>query len=153
MIKTIILDAGPLGLATQRSGRPRADACQEWINDCLHAGHTIIVPEIADYEVRRELVRAGATTGIIRLNTFNNARPDRYLPITTSAMRLAADLWAEARNQGWSTAHPHALDGDVIIAAQALTLTPSPTNLIVATSNVAHLSRYLSADVWENITP
>jgi len=68
-------------------------------------------------------------------------------------MRLASDLWAQARKGGWATADPHALDGDVILAAQALALTPTPTGLVVATGDVAHLSRDLSAREWTTITP
>jgi predicted nucleic acid-binding protein len=153
MSRVIFLDAGPLGQVSQRKGVAYADACQQWIADCITAGHRIIVPEIADYEVRRELVRSGKTMGIARLDFFNSAQPDRFLPITTLAMRLASDLWAQARNRGWATADPHALDGDVILAAQALTLGISPADIVVATTNVAHLSRYLTADTWENITP
>jgi len=58
------------------------------------AGHRFIVPAIADYEVRRELVRTGKRNGIARLNAFNAAEPDRFLFVTDSALLLGADLWA-----------------------------------------------------------
>ena len=73
-----------------------------------------------------------------------------YLPLTTAAMRLAAGLWAQARRGGYPTAPDPALDGDVILAAQALSL---GVPVIVATDNVAHLSRFVTADLWQNITP
>jgi hypothetical protein len=89
--------------------------------------------------------------GIARLDHL--ATVTAFLPITTEAMRLAADLWAQARNNGWATADPKALDGDVIVAAQALTLIPRPANLLVATENVTHLSRYVPAQDWHQIAP
>ena len=101
--------------------------------------------------MRRELKRSGKTASLARLDTL--ITQVHFLPITTKAMRLAADLWAQARSGGWATAEPHALDGDVILAAQALTLTPIPTGLVVATGNVAHLSRYLPALEWSAIVP
>ena len=38
----------------------------------------------------------------------------------------------------------------MILAAQALTL-GAPA--VVATGNLAHLSRYVTADLWQNIAP
>ena len=84
----------------------------------LVRGVEVFIPEIADYEVRRELLRAGKTAGVMRLGELQKVFT--YLPITTSVMRRAAALWAAARNQGRPTADPKALDGDVILAAQAL---------------------------------
>ena len=76
-----------------------------------------------------------------------------YIPITTPAMRYAAALWGQIRNLRLATADNLALDGDVILAAQVLTLSPSLVSPVVATVNVAHISRLLSADLWENIAP
>ncbi len=151
MSSVLFLDSGPLGLATQRPGKPGAARCRQWLVDCLAQGRTIYVPEIADYEVRRELQRVGAAAGLAQLDALS--RQLCYLPLTTTAMRLAAELWGQARNSGWATADPKAIDGDVILAAQALTLLPRPAALLVATTNIAHLARYVSADLWENIVP
>jgi len=65
----------------------------------------------------------------------------------------AAELWADARNRGLSTGDPKKLDVDVILAAQALTLAVPAADQLVATSNVAHLSHFVRADLWANITP
>ena len=83
------------------------------------------VPEIADFELRRELIRAGKTASISRLDAFVSAVPDRYLPLTTPDVRLASALWAQVRNQGRTTAPPDALDGDTLIAAQAILFNPA----------------------------
>lgn len=115
----------------------------------LAAGSRVIVPEIADYEVRRELLRANKTAGLARLDELG--RRLEYLPITTAAMRQAAEFWAEARRQGHPTASDESIDGDVILAAQALSLGDS--DVVVATTNVDHISRFVRADQWDRIAP
>jgi predicted nucleic acid-binding protein len=106
------------------------------------------VPEIADYEVRRELLRANRVRGLARLDALT--RLLEYLPLTTAAMRQAAVFWAQARQRGRPTADDKALDGDVILAAQALTL--GAADVVIATTNVGHLSRFAPAALWPDIT-
>ncbi|HLK58776.1 MAG TPA: hypothetical protein VKU00_19545 [Chthonomonadaceae bacterium] len=117
----------------------------------LTNGVRVYIPEVADYEVRRELIRAGKTSGVTRLNVLKSLA--RYLPITTDAMLLAADLWAQARKAGVPTADARALDADVVLVAQALTAGLPPAEIIVASVNVRHLSRFIASDVWQNIHP
>ncbi|MDQ3303880.1 MAG: nuclease [Actinomycetota bacterium] len=120
MSRTILLDAGPLGLVTH----PRVEQNREaalWLRGLLAAGVSVLVPEISDYEIRRELLRAGRTRGLSRLDSL--AEDLGYLPLTTEALRLAARFWDDARNQGQPTASDESLDADVILAAQAATLT------------------------------
>jgi predicted nucleic acid-binding protein len=153
MLAAVILDAHPLSLVCQRRGKQAADACRQWLADCMRAGLRIYVPEVADYEVRRELIRARKTAAVARLDRFSASVPGRYIAITTVAMRRAAELWAESRQAGTPTADPQALDGDVILAGQALTMSVPVSDLVVATSNVRHIARYLPADLWQNIIP
>jgi hypothetical protein len=153
MLEAVVLDSHPLSLLCQRRGKLEADACRDWLLDCTRAGLRIYVPEVADYEVRRELLRARTATAVGRLDHFSSSVPGRYMPITTQAMRRAAELWAESRQRGAPTADPQALDGDVILAGQALAIGMPVSSLVVATSNVGHLARYLPADVWRGITP
>lgn len=151
MSRTIVLDAGPLGLVTHPGGSEEADACRSWLLDAVLDGSTaVVVPEIADYEVRRELIRARRAAGIARLDALIARVHDiEYLALTTPAMRQAATFWAEARRQGRPTAADPALDGDVILAAQAATL--DRTGVVVATTNVRHLSRFVPAELWPDI--
>jgi predicted nucleic acid-binding protein len=151
MSRTIFLDAGPLGLVTNPKKTPDTIAAALWVIDMEAAGHRFVVPAIADYEVRRELVRAGKTMGIARLNAFNTAAPDRLLSVTNSALLLGADLWAKARNRGTATADPKELDADVLIAAQALDTGIPVSDFIIATVNVGHLALFAPADLWTNI--
>lgn len=148
----VALDSSPLGLVTQKTGKSSdGDACRVWMENLLIQGVRVYIPEVADYEVRRELVRAKNPGGITRLDRLKQLA--RYLPITTGVMLEAAELWAQARNSGLATADIHALDGDVIVAAQALSLNLATSEFVIATSNVRHLSRFAPADLWSNIKP
>lgn len=60
-------------------------------------GDPIFIPEIADYEVRRELLRARKLRGLARLDLLKDSL--EYLPLTTPIMLRAAELWAQARQQ------------------------------------------------------
>ncbi|MEO1145783.1 MAG: nucleic acid-binding protein [Cyanobacteria bacterium J06638_22] len=107
------------------------------------------VPEISDYEVRRELLRAGLLRSLRRLDSLK--RTLDYIPIQTDTMLLAAELWAEARKTGQPTADAKALDGDVILSAQARLLRSEGVDVLVATTNVAHLARFITAANWQSI--
>ena len=148
-----MLDTGPLGLLTNPKRTPETRAITRWALDIMAGGHRLIVPAIADYEVRRELDRARQMRGLAHLDAFNAARADRYLSLSDSALLLAAQLWAQARNTGLPTADPKELDCGVLIAAQALTMGVSPADLVIATTNVGHLARFVIADLWPNILP
>ena len=107
------------------------------------------IPEIADYEVRRELLRADKFKGIKRLDDLQQYLD--YVPLTTKTMLKAAQFWAQVRKQGIPTADNKALDGDVILAAQATMIKDEGHEVIIATSNVGHLSRLANAKEWRNI--
>ncbi len=108
------------------------------------------IPEISDYEVRRELLRAGLLKSLHRLDSLKQTLD--YIPIQTDTMLLAAELWAEARRRGQPTADAKALDGDVILSAQARLLGSEETEVIVATTNVAHLAQFVTASDWQSIS-
>jgi predicted nucleic acid-binding protein len=153
MIRVIVLDTGPLGLLTNPKKTPDTRAATRWAVSVMAAGHRLVVPAIADFEVRRELERAGMTKSIAQRDAFNAARSDRFLSVTDSALRLAAKLWAQARNAGTPTADPKELDADVVIAAQALDMGVPVSDLIIATTNPGHLSLFVAADLWSKIMP
>lgn len=148
MIQVVLLDAGPLGLVTNPRRSPQSAACATWLQSLVTAGVRVVIPEIADYEVRRELLRAKKTAGIERLDALVDLL--EYLPITTGAMRQAAVFWATARQQGQPTASDKTIDGDMILAAQAAAL--GVTDFAIATTNVDHLSRFVTANLWQAVT-
>jgi predicted nucleic acid-binding protein len=146
-----VLDTGPVGMVSNPAGKPVNARCLAWARSLVAAGHRVIVPEIADYEVRRELLRAGKVPGLARLDLLKVAF--YYAPLTTDVMARAAELWADVRRRGMPTAHPQALDGDAILAAQALMAAGPGDTVIVATDNVGHLGRFVDAREWTTIAP
>lgn len=148
MNQVIILDTGPLGLVTNPKLSPESIECARWLQNHINSGSRVIIPEIADYEVRRELLRANKIKGIARLDDL--AKFLEYLPITTTAMQKAAELWAKARQKGQPTAGDKTIDGDIILVAQAITL--GVPDVVIATTNIGHLSRFIKAEQWQNIS-
>ena len=151
MSRTVVLDSGPLGLIVHQRAAPLVIECRRWIQQQLAAGNQVIVPAIVSYELRRELLRLKHERSIQLLDAFIAAEPGRDLALTDAHLRHAASLWADLRREGRSTADPHALDIDVILAAQTLSLGLDPSQFVVATTNLAHLDRLVPAQLWEQI--
>lgn len=141
----VLLDTGPLGILVH----PRiSQECQDWLEDILLKNYQVVLPEIADYELRRELLRLDNSARIRRLDRLKQKL--EYLPLTTDIMLQAAELWATARKRGKPTADPKALDGDVILAAQAMSI-ETTAQTVIATTNVRHLSLFVDAREWSDI--
>jgi len=83
MTEFVLLDSGPRGQACQRPGSLSANRSRLWIDGLLARGVNVFVPEIADYEVRRELTRIGASGSLQRLDGLVTAGGLIYAPITT----------------------------------------------------------------------
>jgi predicted nucleic acid-binding protein len=149
--RLVLLDSGPLGMASDNPSKLHVNRVLAWIAALDAAGTDVVVPEIADYEIRRELIRAGKTAGIVRLDDLEQDLI--YLPLTTDSMRRAAEFWGIVRNLGLATAHPAALDGDAILAGQAAVAGFPGDEVIIATTNIRHLGRFPGIDArpWQSI--
>jgi predicted nucleic acid-binding protein len=147
-LKAVFLDTGVLGVIVHPRATTEARECLGWLRGLVAAGVRVCVPEICDYELRRELVRRGARVQIDKLDALKAQA--EYVPIDTEAMLEAANLWAGARNAGYPTAHPEALDGDVILSAQAR-LDAAGEDYVIATTNPVDINRYAPADSWRAI--
>lgn len=135
----VALDSGILGFICH----PRAHAdVKAWFGRAV-AAHTIYLPELADYELRRKLMHI-ESKGIAVLDELPHAIT--YLPIDTAMMRDAAALWAELRRRGLAVAGERTLSADVILAAQARAV-----GATVVTENVKDLARMVPAIRWHDV--
>ncbi|MFO0608714.1 MAG: PIN domain-containing protein [Polyangiales bacterium] len=108
-------------------------------------GATVYLPEVADFELRRELLRIPSPASLRALDSLP-AEID-YLPITTEIMRSAAAMWAALWNTGRPLGTADSLGADVILAAQARAV-----GATVVTENVAHIGRMVDAVTWRDVT-
>ena len=90
----MLLDTGPLGLVTHPNAAIENKQATQWLQGLLQTEVAVLIPEIADYELRRELLRAGKAKSVMVLDRYK-ARLG-YVPLTTEAMLQAAQFWAKA---------------------------------------------------------
>lgn len=146
----IALDTSIIGIVTNPKSSPNSFACTAWLKTKLADGDALFFPEICDYEIRRELIRAKKLPGLARLDALKKSL--NYLPITTESMLKASEFWAIARQTGKPTAPDLSLDGDMILCAQIFILEKSlGENAIIATTNIKHLTLFSDAREWKNI--
>jgi predicted nucleic acid-binding protein len=146
----VVLDTGFLGYVTHPRMSADALSAQTWLSAVLRAHVPVAIPEIADYELRRELLLINSTRALHTLDTLK--RGLAFLPLTNDVMLRAAQMWATVRRAGVPTADRHALDGDVIVAAQALaSAEANRLDPLVITTNPKHMLRLISAAHWGDV--
>jgi hypothetical protein len=154
MARLILLDSGPLGLIVRAPSKPQVVRCLAWLRAISTTGATVIIPEIAHYEVRRELFRIRAVGSLRRLENYLDPSGGlTHLTLSTDAIIKAAEFWALLRQSGIPTASPDALDADAILAGQAALAGQPGDTVIIATTNMAHLNRFpgIDAQMWDQI--
>ena len=136
----LVVDTGVLGqiVHPRKYGEVRA-----WLARAV-AAHEVLLSEVCDYELRRELLRIGARRSLDRLDELG--RELRYVPVTTATWRSAAGLWAMARRAGRPSADRESLDADVLLAAQA-----RAEDATIATTNPRHFELFADAREWGQV--
>ena len=150
----LLLDTGMLSQVCYPFPLENRPFC-EWFLSALGEPdkYELVIPEIADYELRRKLIHLkvyrghrAAAESLVRLDELVDQVD--YQPIDSETMHQAANFWAEARGTGRPTAPEPALDGDVILAAQAFT-----SDGQVLTNNPKHLGRFVQIFDWQSQLP
>jgi predicted nucleic acid-binding protein len=147
----VVFDSGPAGLVTNPKRSPETMACEVWLRSLVKQGHEIVLPEIIDYEIRRELIRARKPIGLKRLDQLK--ADCTFLEVDSATFLKAAEFWADARWRGQPTANVASLDIDVILAAQSWMYRNEGEFSVIATLNKKHLSQFVPAEHWKDIHP
>lgn len=151
----VFIDTGILGLLANPNKQGEAADCEQWLLGLLSKGVSVLTSDICDYEVRRSLIleslRKSNINSIASLDELKDLMA--FLPISNKAMIKAASLWAEARVEGIPTADDKSIDADIIICAQYKILEQEYPGryIVIATTNVKHLSRFTEAKEWQEI--
>lgn len=151
MTRIILLDTGPLGYATHPNNTGDIGLCKQWLEQFVAPTTAVKVPQIADYELRRKLIHMRFATSIALLNKLIRSTGG-LVRITGRTMKKAAGLWAQSRWDGVQTGDDTAIDGDMILCAQAILLAENGDTVEVATTNVKHLEAYITAKKWSDIS-
>lgn len=151
----VMTDSGILGKLCNPNRTEETIAVNDWLFTLLSRGIFVVSSYICDYEVRRSLIldslKKSNVNSIQDLDELKDLIT--FLPITKEVMLKAANLWAEARIQGIPTADDKSLDADIIICAQYKVLEQEYPGryIVIATTNVKHLSRFTEAKEWQEI--
>jgi predicted nucleic acid-binding protein len=154
----VLLDSTPLRMVTYAVVRSEIGECNEWLEQLLINDVPVLVPEIIDYELRRELIRTDNFDAIEFLNKL--AADLGYLKLNSETYQIAASLWASVRKKGQPTAADERLDIDCLLAAQAHQVSTIPpfhdSQIRIATWD-SDLSRFdrgrVRALQWRDIKP
>jgi predicted nucleic acid-binding protein len=151
----VFLDSSVLGKLCNPNSSPETIAVNDWMYSLLAKGVVVATSHICDYEIRRSLIlnsiKSISSEGIDNLDELSEIIS--FLSVSETVLKKAAQIWAEARNQGIPTADEKSLDADVIICAQWQLLTEEYPGryVVIATTNVKHLSRFTQAKKWQDI--
>jgi hypothetical protein len=155
----VFLDTNILGLiSNSNTSFDECQQCDKWFTTLSVRGVRFVTSDICDYEVRRGLISSFIRSGKLAsgINGLNSLKTDgllEFLPVSTEALDLAANLWARASNEGLTTRDDKNIDVDIIISAQYQILRDEHPGqqVIVATTNLKHLSRFCEAARWQDI--
>jgi hypothetical protein len=155
----VFLDTNILGLISNTNAAyEECIQCERWFSTLSIRGVRFITSDLCDYEVRRGLISSLIKSGKEPpgISTLDSLKSDGFLefsPVSTTALTLAANLWAIASTQGNTTRDEKNIDVDIILSAQyQLIRDENPgRSVIMATTNLKHLSLFCDAAHWRDI--
>ena len=155
----VFLDSNILGIiCNNNTAFVESQQCKRWFETLFIRGVRFITSDLCDYEVRRGLIgssiRSGEVVeGIELLDVLKREGFLEFLPVSTNALSLASNLWAIASNDGRTTRDNKNIDIDIILSAQYQIIRDEfpGQRVIVATTNLKHLSLFCDAAHWQDI--
>lgn len=151
----VFLDTNILGILSNPNQLQEVIHCQTWFERLLARGVYFVSSELCFYELKRGLIlakkRGGLGQGLEKLKDLRQLID--VLEVNEQTADLAAEIWSLSRLQGSPTASEISLDIDIIISAhwQLLKQQFKGRYVVIATTNVKHLSLFAEAQEWNKI--
>lgn len=145
MSHLILLDSAPLGYLCN----PRNIEKTRFFKNKLKDLEVILyLPEIIDYELRRNLELEGFSKSINLLDQFRQRH--QILWLESDDFLKAAELWSWCRKEGYATTENKGIDIDVILVSQALSQLRNFYKVIILTADIGDLSIFceLEINLW-----
>jgi hypothetical protein len=159
----VFLDTNVLGLLAKPTksfdeSSNESYRVQQWFYGLKSRSVRTVTSALCDYEFRRGLLEPSAKAnelapGVIELEGLFNTGMLEFIPVSREDSILAAQMWVDAQADGRPTSDKKKIDIDVIISAQCLILQQERPGrkVIMATTNIKHISRYCEAANWQDI--
>jgi hypothetical protein len=155
----VFLDSNILGLICSTNTLfEEAEQCKKWFYGSVVRGIRFITSDLCDYEVKRGLISSAmrnnrSAPGLSLLDALKTDGFVEFRSVSTADFHLAANLWAIASTQGNTTRDEKNIDVDIILSAQyQLIRDENPgRSVIMATTNLKHLSLFCDAAHWRDI--
>jgi predicted nucleic acid-binding protein len=151
----IFIDSNILGQLCSPNSTDDLAILENWFERSL-SRCTVVSSMVCDYEVRRGLLltqkQGIIASGLPLLDDLHQLID--FLPVDKTVWTLAVDIWARARASGQPTAGERNLDADMVICAtwQDLATRYPGQEVIIATTNIRHLSRFANVTKWEDLS-
>jgi predicted nucleic acid-binding protein len=155
----VFIDTNILGLISNENIYfDEAQQCKKWFSTLLIRSVRVVTSDLCNYEEMRGLLSSSilkkeVAPGIKSLEFLKADGFLEFLPVSTEALDLAAKLWARASTSGQTTRDEKDIDIDIIISAQYQLLRNEfpGQQVIMATTNLKHLSIFCEAAHWRDI--
>lgn len=152
----ILIDSGVLGILSNPNESATTIKCEEWLYNKIVKGCTILTSQICKYEVKRSLLlcqeqKPSQVSGIQKLAELENLID--FIDVKPPDIETACQLWVQSIVEGIQVAPMMDVNFDIIICAQfkRLELENPGREIVIATTNLRHLQRFVKADLWENL--
>lgn len=150
----ILIDSGILGILSNPNESELNVKCENWLYEKFLRG-TILTSQVCKYEVKRSLLlnqkRNLQLAGINKLTELENLID--FISITEEDIEIACKLWVKSIIQGIQVAPEKDINFDIMICTQweRLKKENPGREIIIATDNLRHLTRFAQAQSWQNL--